>query len=359
MTKICVIHVRVYAPQVRGLGPVSYRRGGQVGAIDGMSISRADAGRFRVTLENAESVVIGTHLNPDGDALGSALALSLALDAIQVPNEVVCHHDPPRNLQFLPGIDRLKRIAERAHPVGVILDLDSFERLGDSAASFAECRRLIVVDHHVPHEAPGHLRVVDTRAAATAVLLAQLLIEGDFPINADVATCLLTGIVTDTGGFRFRNTNAEALDLGAHLVTLGAEIGRINEEIFQRKPAGAAKLLGRVLNRMHLELDDRLCWGTLLPEDFAAASATDEDTEGFVNEYLSIATVEIAALLREQKPGKVRVSLRSRGTHDVAAVAREFGGGGHRNAAGCSFDLTGSEAADLLVPRLRACLESS
>lgn len=314
---------------------------------------------FRREISGATSVLIGTHLNPDGDALGCALGMSFYLTQEGIANEVVCHHAPPFNLQFLPGISRVRLTPSREHDLGIILDLDSFERLGNLGPTFEALPRLIVIDHHVPHEAPGNLRIVDTHAPATAVILVRLFESLGVSFTPEMATCLLTGVVTDTGSFRFRNTTSEALSAAARLVEAGGNINLVSEEVFQRKPLSSARLLGYLLERMQLELDERLCFGVLDFQDFLKTGADDVDTEGFVNELLSIRTVEIAAIFREPKPGRVRVSLRSRGDHDVAAVAREVGGGGHRNAAGCSFEAEIEEALELVLPRLRACLASS
>jgi bifunctional oligoribonuclease and PAP phosphatase NrnA len=324
-----------------------------------VSIAQQLAPQFVAEIRQASSVLIGTHLNPDGDALGSALALSFYLDSQRITNEVICHHAPPRNLEFLPGVSRVRQepIGEK-FDLGVVLDLDSLERLGRAEPWFASCNRLIVIDHHVPHEAPGSLRIVDVAAPATAVILTRLLLEVGAPISPDMATCLLTGIVTDTGSFRFRNTTPEALSLSAMLLERGGDINRVSEEIFQRKPLASARLLGVALMNMRLECRERIAWSTLGSSDFENIGARDEDSEGFVNELLSVSTVQIAALLREPLPGRIRVSLRSRGDFDVAAVAREFGGGGHRNAAGCTFETGLDEAVDALVERLRRCLES-
>lgn len=313
---------------------------------------------FKREVGAASSVLIGTHLNPDGDALGSALAMSAYLDGIGIQNEVICHHSAPRNLQFLPGVNRVRQEpTQEKFDLGIVLDLDSLDRLGNTEPFFAGCRRIIVIDHHVPHEAPGDLRIVDTHAPATAVILTRLLNQLGVEITPDMATCLLTGIVTDTGSFRFRNTTAEALSLSAGLLEHGGDIATVAEEIFQRKPLSSARLLGVALANMRMDCKDQLAWSALQFRDFEIANAKDEDTEGFVNELLSIETVQIAALLREAKPGRTRCSLRSRAGHDVAAVARVFGGGGHRNAAGCTFDCGPAEASELLVEEMRKCLE--
>jgi phosphoesterase RecJ-like protein len=318
------------------------------------------AQHFEQAIRQAKSVLIGTHLNPDGDALGSALALSQYLDGLGINNEVLCHHAPPANLKFLPGVKRVRQIPKGSDfDLGVILDLDSTERLGSTAEFFQSLSNLMVIDHHVPHEAPGDLRIIDQKAAATAVILSRLLLEIGANITPEMATCLLTGIVTDTGSFRFRNTNAEALVISGRLLEAGGNINLVTEEVFQRKPLASARLLGFLLERMVLDCDDRLSWGAISFEDFQSTGAKDEDTEGFVNELLAIETVQLAAIFRQTKPQWVRVSIRSRGDLDVSAVAREFGGGGHRNAAGCSFDMALDDAIDLVVPRLRQCLASS
>lgn len=317
------------------------------------------AGAFEAAVKRASSVIIGTHLNPDGDALGSALAVMHYLDGVGVECEVVCHHVAPKTLKFLPGVSRLRlQPVEEKHDLGIIVDLDATDRLGNTEPFFRACDTTIVVDHHVPHEAPGDLRIVDTGAAATSAILTRLFIALGAKITPAMATCLMTGIVTDTGSFRFRNTTPESMMLAGHLLECGADINEISEEVFQSRPVEAARLLGLVLERMHMESDDRIAWSVIGLDDFARIGATDEDTEGFVNELLSIDSVVIAVLARETKPGKIRISLRSRRNIDVAEVARFFGGGGHKNAAGCTLEGEIDPAMTELVDRLKQCLAS-
>lgn len=325
-----------------------------------MSERQEYAAAFEREISSSKSVLIGTHRNPDGDALGSALALSHYLDERGTPNEVVCHNLPPKNLLFLPGIERvsLQPVGDQ-HDLGVLLDLDSTERLGDTAQYFAKCSRIVVVDHHVPHEKPGDLRIIDTSAPATSVILHRLLAGMGGPITPSISTCLLTGVVTDTGSFRYRNTTPEALAIASDLLQRGGDLNRVNEEIFQSKPLASTRLLGHMLGVMRMDCDDRLAWSTLSLEDFESCGASDEDTEGFVNELLFIDSVQVAALLREARPGRIRCSIRSKAGLDVASVARVFGGGGHMNAAGCTFDSSLNFAEDELVRSLRQCLESS
>jgi phosphoesterase RecJ-like protein len=285
--------------------------------------------------------------------------MSHYLTQVGKKHEVLCHHPAPRNLRFLPGVDSILQVpTSEAHDLGIVLDLDTLERLGNTSPYFETCKRLAVIDHHVPHEAPGEIRIVDTHAPATALILTNVLRTFGAIITPEMATCLLTGIVTDTGSFKFRNTTPESLSVAAYLLECGADLNLITEEVFQTKPLAAMRLLGHTLETMQLASNDRIAWGKVSHRDFEWAGATDEDTEGFVNELLSINSVEIAAIMRETRQGRIRCSLRSRGNHDVAEAARTFGGGGHKNAAGCTFDDTLENAEAQLVERLKACLES-
>jgi phosphoesterase RecJ-like protein len=322
-------------------------------------VSKGLALQFQAELKRAGQVVIGTHLNPDGDALGSALAVSLYLDDLGIENEVLCHHPAPKNLRFLPGVERVRQDPKLdKYDLAIVLDLDAVDRLGRNTERFLETPRMIVVDHHVPHQAPGDVRIVDVTAPATSLILTRLFLELNADITPQIATCLLTGIVTDTGSFRFRNTTPESLSLSALLIERGGDINQVSEEIFQRKTLSSTRLLGHMLDTMRLERDNRIALGVLTYEDFQVNAAEDEDTEGFVNEMLSIDSVEIAANLRQPTLGRVRCSIRSRERYDVALVAREFGGGGHKNAAGCTFDLGIEECETLLMSRLKDCLAS-
>jgi phosphoesterase RecJ-like protein len=148
---------------------------------------------FEAEIDRASRILIGTHLNPDGDALGSALGLALFLESHGKTVEVLCHHDAPKNLRFLPTVSRVRQMPEGSnHDLGIIVDLESFERLGTTSPYFESMKRLIVIDHHVPHEAPGDLRIVDIGAAATALILTRIFEALNAEFTPDMATCLYT-----------------------------------------------------------------------------------------------------------------------------------------------------------------------
>ncbi len=315
---------------------------------------------FAGFVKSASSVLVSTHLNPDGDALGSALALCHALDQLGVSHELINNNDAPHNLRFLPGVDRLRSEPTRDHDLGIVLDLDAMHRLGRAEPFFSTCKKLVVIDHHIPHEEPGDLRIVDVDAPATAVILYRILKEIGVAMNPSIATCLMAGIVTDTGSFRYRNTTEEALHMTAELLHEGGNLVQIGEEVYGKKPLAGVRLLGRALNNMQLSPDGKVAWSVLGASAFDETGALEQNTEGIVNELLAIQTVQVAALIRQPSlDRKVRASLRSREPYDVAAAAREFGGGGHRNAAGVTFETDIETATQDLIRVLHQCVASS
>ncbi|MCU0316408.1 MAG: bifunctional oligoribonuclease/PAP phosphatase NrnA [Fimbriimonadaceae bacterium] len=315
---------------------------------------------FVEILKGKQKVAIGTHLNPDGDALGSALAVHQFLRQMGIQSEVLCHHEPPPNLRFLPGAEDV-----HTHPhsqdydAAVVVDLDALDRLGSLRPLFESIQPLVLIDHHIPVESPGDLRIISTKSPATAAILCDLFFDSDFEITPLIADLLLTGILTDTGCFRYPNTTAHSLKLVASLLEAGASLPRVNEEVYMSRSLASVQIQGHAMSHLKLASEGGIAWVTLTNDVFNSVQATDEDTEGLVNELLAVSTVRIAGLLRESKPGKIRVSLRSRGDFDVAQVASLFGGGGHKNAAGCAFDIDMQSAEEQLVEALIRCLESS
>jgi phosphoesterase RecJ-like protein len=304
-----------------------------------MSRIRESLPAFLREVSASRRILVGTHLNPDGDALGSAMAVSHVLDQLQAPHDVTCHHAAPMNLKFLPGINRVKQEApKKEYDLGIIVDLEALDRLGSLRTAFEDIPRLIVIDHHVPHEAPGELRIIDTSSPATSAILCDLFFDSNIKITPQIAECLLTGIVTDTGSFRYPNTTPHSLHLAARLLEQGASLPRITEEIYMKRQEAALRIMGEAIHRMKTSHNGRLAWVVLTRDLMASFNASEEHTEGIVNELLSIDTVEIAVVIREGISGRYKASLRSRGGHDVAQVAQSFGGGGHKNAAGLTLE---------------------
>jgi phosphoesterase RecJ-like protein len=317
---------------------------------------------LRSAIQAADSIIVASHINPDGDAVGSSLALLMGIESLGKKATVILNDPVPMNLRFLPGWERIR--GPEAVPLGaglgIIADVGVMSRLGRARPSVEAAAHLCVIDHHEPDGAPpGDIRIIDTGASATCLILYRMLPTIGVEISPAIAQCLLTGIATDTGSFRFRNTDPATLDAASHLVALGGDLAQINEEVWEKKPLSAVKLLRFALDNLELYASGRVAVSRLTQSNYQEASASDEDSEGIVNEISRINTAQIAAMFREPKPGRVRVSVRSRGELDIAAVCRQFGGGGHVNAAGCTFESSIDDAIRTLVPALEACLASS
>ncbi|MDQ2799194.1 MAG: bifunctional oligoribonuclease/PAP phosphatase NrnA, partial [Armatimonadota bacterium] len=202
----------------------------------------------------------------------------------------------------------------------------------------------------------GDIQVVETRAASTAEIVFALLNALELPITPEVATCLFTGILTDTGSFRFQNVTADTMTVAARLIDAGASPAFVSEHVFENRTFAATKLLGLALSSLSRTLDGRIAWAHVTREDFARLGATDEDSEGLVNPVRSVRGAEVGVSFREMPDGAVRVSLRSREGVDVGQIAQKFGGGGHRMAAGCTLNLPLAEAEAAVLDSLRAAL---
>jgi len=243
--------------------------------------------------------------------------------------------------------------------LAVVMDLSTADRLGRVRPLVERAKQVVVFDHHeLGPEVLGEIRFVDPSAAATCLILYRVLMAMGWPISRDVAQCLLTGIATDTGNFAFSNTAAETLRVAADLVERGADLGTINEEVWNKRRLAAMRLLGIVLSRQEMHCEGRVTLSHLLMEDYRLTGGTDEDTEGAVNELLRVEGTVVAALVREAGGGRLRVSVRSRGDYDVSAVCRQFGGGGHKNAAGFSLAGTYSEIRERFLEALKRCVGS-
>lgn len=306
-------------------------------------------------LGQAESVAIACHVNPDADALGATLGLSNFLRArgartiCSFPNEPF---EPPRWLSVLPGADALVRPAE--FPIEpalmVTCDVASMDRLGMLARSAARAETLIWIDHHVSNEGFGTIALIDPRASSTCEIVWRLIREigGDVPV--ETATCLYAGIVTDTGRFQYEAVTPETLRLAAELREYRFDHARLVQALYEDNPAAYLRLLGTALDRITVEGD--LIWTYLTQADLAAAGVHAAETDDLIDIVRTAREADVAAVLKQQRDGRFKVSVRSKGGHDVATVASTFGGGGHRLAAG----YTSRHGLAETIHRLKAAL---
>ena len=309
----------------------------------------------------ARTIVLACHVNPDGDALGSLLGLALAL--VPLGKDAVCLSEDgvPDILRFLPGADLVARTSDLpAFDLALVVDSGELARVGDTIRPLiGRARQIVDIDHHVTAGAFGNIRVLDSHAASTAEIVFALLQTLAVPVTPEIATCLFTGIITDTGSFRFQNVTPNTLRVAAQLLEAGAPPAFISENVFENRTFAATHLLGQALASLTQTEDGRIVRARITAADFLALGATDQDTEGIVSYVRGVRGAEVGVLFREVEPGKIRVSLRSRESVNVAEIAARFGGGGHRLASGCTVNLPLAEAETAVVQAILAAREHS
>lgn len=288
-------------------------------------------------LANADRVALACHVGPDGDALGSMLALALAME--NAGKEVVASFGSPfaipPNLAFLP-IDHLVPPGDfpEAPELMVVLDTGSADRIGELAANATRAGTLIVIDHHVTNEGFGDIAVVDPGAAATGELVYRILGILGWEVTPVVAQCLLTALITDTGRFQYANTTSQTHEIAAALVAAGAEPNVIGRHVYEEAPFGYLKAAGLAMGRAELDPERRVVSTVVTEEDLETTGIDWGDTENLIDLLRLAVEADTAVLVKGHADGRVKVSLRSRGDTDVGGLAAAMGGGGHRLAAG-------------------------
>jgi bifunctional oligoribonuclease and PAP phosphatase NrnA len=295
--------------------------------------------------------LLTSHARPDGDAIGSALACSQILRLMGKEAEVVLRDGVPRIYQPLPFADTVIA-AEQVngkYEAAIILECDSIQR---TRLCGLEDRFLINIDHHVSGRPFANVNWIDPKAVATAELVYKLAREAGVKISAEIATCIYTAVLTDTGSFMFEGTNEHTFALARELVLAGADPARCARSVYFGHSTAKMRLLGAALSNLHRE--GPMAWIWVTREQMEQAGAKEEDCEGLVNYALSIHDVEVAAFFRELPDGRFRVSLRSKGQLNVSTVAEQFGGGGHQCASGCAVEGPLAMAVARVVAELRS-----
>lgn len=301
-------------------------------------------------IERRDRFVLTSHARPDGDAVGSVLACSQILRSMGKKAEIVLADGVPRIYQPLPFTDTVVETTSinGGYEAAIVLECDSIQR---TRLSGLESQFLISIDHHLTGRPFGHVNWIDPSACATGELIYRLAREAGVKISPEIATCLYTAVMTDTGSFMFQGTNEHTFALARELVLAGADPAACARNIYFSHSTAKMRLLGSALSNLHRE--GPLVWIWVTREQMERAGAIDEDCEGLVNYALAIQGVEVAAFFRELVDGRYRVSLRSKGQLNVAMVAERFGGGGHECASGCSLDGPLSVAVARVLAQLR------
>lgn len=306
-------------------------------------------------ISRSSKIVMACHIGPDGDALGSMLALAVA--ARRAGREVWpsfgSPFDLPETFRYLP-VDLLvppDQVPESPE-LFVAFDTGAPDRLGELGHTAAKAQRVLVIDHHVTNEGFGDVQLVEGEMSSTAELTLAVIRRLGWPIDQVIATCLLTGIVTDTGRFQYSNTSPRTLYAAAQLVAAGARPDEIGRHMYEEAPFGYLAVASAVTGRAVLEEDRRFVWSVLYPDDLTEAGIGREDVDALIDLIRLPEETDVAALFKVMDDNTVKGSLRSRGRVDVGAIALELGGGGHHNAAGFTYRGGAMEAVGAVRERL-------
>jgi phosphoesterase RecJ-like protein len=313
--------------------------------------------RAAQVLRQKNSFFLCTHLQPDGDALGSMLALAGVL--LEMGKKVVVYgpEGAPRLYGFLPAVERLEPEASpAASEVAVVLDCGALARVGPRAAELARHPLLINIDHHQTNGGFGHLRLVDRASCATGEIVRRLIAALPWPLSEAAALNLYVAVASDTGNFQNANTDRRAFELAAEMVGLGVRPAEVARRLFDDYSLARLRLLGLALGKLETLGGGRLALLSVSRRMLAEAGAELEECAGLISQISSLAGVEVAALLTETAGERVEVSLRSRDGVNVADVAEGFGGGGHPNAAGFALEGRLGEVRSQVVEALGAAL---
>jgi len=308
-------------------------------------------------LREARSIALASHINPDGDSVGSLLGLAAVLR--ETGRQVSpCIPEPgkyPPQYDFLPEKELLvdPEELEGGMELFVALDCSNPERLGPLQKIAESAGKLLNIDHHEDNQVYADINLVDAEASSTSELVFRIIAAAGWPLRPHVATCLYTGLVTDTGRFQHRNTSPQTFAMATELAAAGADIFKVVKEVYDSQSLSYMRLLGRALQRIEVMEDLGFAYSYITQQDLADTGAVLPETEDLIDYLRSVRGTRVVALFKELIDGKVRVSLRSRDGLEVGPIARAFGGGGHAMAAGytADSDIAGSIAG--LVDELR------
>ncbi len=314
-------------------------------------------------IQACDSFILASHIRPDCDALGSEIGMAGILQQLGKKVRIVNGHPTPPALDFIDPTHMIEVVGETTAAADVtadgfiVLDTSAWAQLGSMGDVLRGFQgQKLCIDHHVGEDDLGTEFFKDTRAEATGHLVAKLAKHMNVPITKSMATALYAAIATDTGWFRFNSTTSDTYRIIAELLDCGAVPSEIYGDLYERDTLGRVRLRGRILSRTQTELDGQLVYTHVLREDFAETGAIASDTEDAINMTLAIVGTQVAVIFVEQQEGGCKMSFRSRCAVDCNQLARQFGGGGHKAAAGAFIDAPYAQAAEIVLPQVRAAM---
>ena len=308
-------------------------------------------------IKGAESIVILTHENPDGDAVGSSLAMYAALKQIGKENVDIIIPEYPRTYRFLPNVDMVKKEGrQEPYDVAISVDCATIKMLNGWASYFESANTKISIDHHGTNTMYGDLNYVNPDSPACTQILLTVFEYMGIEITENIGKCILTGIITDTGGFQYQSTRPETFEFAAKLLKQGINVSEIYKKAMNTKTRANFELRKRAIDRMEFLENGKISFTYITLKDIEEINATDDDHEGIVDEGRCIEGVEVAIFLRETENKGYKVSLRSNEYVNVSDVCLIFGGGGHIHAAGCNISAPIEQVKEKLVSQIKGQL---
>lgn len=307
-------------------------------------------------IESKRTFAITSHFRPDGDSLGSSLGLCWLLRALDKDVEVIMRDPVPHAYQQLPGAKevRVTPAVDNSYDAVFVIECSDITRPGLLDLD----KQLVVnIDHHSTTALFGKINWIDSTASAVGEMIYNLCKATGVRVTREIAECVYTALITDTGSFHFSNTTERTFKVASELLRTGVKPAKTAEAVFASYPWSRIQLMGAVLSTARRDSTGRIAFLRHSLEMQHSAHASDEDADGFVNYPLTVEEVEAVAMLKESEPGIYRTSLRSKGEVNVARVAEMFGGGGHRNAAGCTLRGTWEEAEEKIIGLLQNAVE--
>ena len=336
-------------------------------SVSAMTISKTSSrsaaiARISDLVERSRRVLVVSHIDPDGDALGSQLAFGEYLRLQGKDVFLLRDSDIPDKYAFLPGIEKVIKAESLADDfavdTAVILECPNQQRVGSAMRFITDGVAVINIDHHPDARELGTVNWFETAASSVGEMLTEFFEATGADITPTMATCLYTAIVTDTGRFRFPATTERTMAIGGKLIRLGADPQAICDNVYYNMRPSTLRLTGRVLHEIEFHYDNRVCFLHLTDQMLKETGAESAESDGMVDYTMYSGTVRAGALFKETDGGATKVSMRSRDAIDVSAIAASFGGGGHRNAAGCRVEGDLAHAKSIILEKLQEAIDA-
>lgn len=305
---------------------------------------------------SSKDIYIASHINPDGDNIGSILALAHALKKINKNVHIIKTDIIPSDLNFLPGIELIKHYDLERLELLIVLDCSDIDRLGEFKDLVGKANNTINIDHHISNTMFGDYNIIDDKASATGELVYNLISNMEIEIDKDIATCLYTAISTDTGSFMYDSVTDKTHEIAAHLIRVGIDKSNITINLYQNRSMQRTKLFIGSFSTLNTYGDNKIATVKVTQEMLDKAEAKMEDAEGIISFVRDIDSVEVAVLLKEFKENEIKIGLRSKKYVDVASICATFNGGGHIRAAGCTIHENIDIAEGLIIDQIMKAL---